>query len=61
MDELSSTEFRKQYARLTETTRVTVNGHTIGAWIPEARLVRDLESHWDLKREPSTLNENDHG
>jgi hypothetical protein len=34
MDELSSTEFRKTFARLTVRTVVTVNGHVIGEWVP---------------------------
>jgi hypothetical protein len=34
MNELPSAEFRKQYAKLTEPTVVTVNGHPIGTWIP---------------------------
>ncbi len=34
MNELPSTEFRKQFARLTEATLVTVNGHPIGTWTP---------------------------
>lgn len=34
MDELPSTEFRKRFARLTEPTVVTVNGHVIGVWTP---------------------------
>lgn len=34
MDELSSTEFRKRFARLTSPTVVTVNGHPIGEWRP---------------------------
>ncbi len=34
MDTLSSSEFRKRYATLTDRTRVTVNGHPIGDWIP---------------------------
>jgi hypothetical protein len=34
MDVLSSAEFRKQYAKLTEPTTVTVNGHVIGTWMP---------------------------
>jgi len=34
MNELTSTEFRKHYARLTEPTLVTVNGHQIGYWVP---------------------------
>jgi hypothetical protein len=35
MDEMSSAEFRKRYAKLTKPTTVTVNGHPIGQWIPE--------------------------
>jgi hypothetical protein len=38
MDTLSSKEFRRQYARLTEPTVVTVNGHPLGTWLP-ARFV----------------------
>ena len=34
MDELSSTEFRKTFARLVRPTIVTVNGHPIGEWHP---------------------------
>lgn len=34
MKSLTSTEFRKAYATLTETTVVTVNGHQIGTWTP---------------------------
>jgi hypothetical protein len=34
MDELSSTEFRKRFARLTSPTVVTANGHVIGTWTP---------------------------
>lgn len=34
MNELSSTEFRKTYAKLTEQTVITVNGHAIGLWTP---------------------------
>jgi hypothetical protein len=34
MDRLSSVEFRKSYAKLTEPTDVTVNGHVIGRWVP---------------------------
>jgi hypothetical protein len=34
MDEMSSSEFRKRYASLTRPTIVTVNGHTIGRWLP---------------------------
>lgn len=34
MDEMSSAEFRKRYAKLTEPTYVTVNGHIIGTYWP---------------------------
>lgn len=34
MNALPSTEFRKRFARLTEATEVTVNGHVIGTWRP---------------------------
>ena len=34
MNELPSAEFRKSYAKLTEPTVVTVNGHVIGTWTP---------------------------
>ena len=34
MNELPSATFRRQYAKLTEPTRVTVNGHPIGTWTP---------------------------
>lgn len=34
MNALPSTEFRKRFARLTEPTLVTVNGHPIGTWMP---------------------------
>jgi hypothetical protein len=39
MDEMSSTEFRRRYASLTRPTIVTVNGHTIGRWMPGAPAV----------------------
>jgi hypothetical protein len=34
MDTLTSSEFRKVYAKLTAPTVVTVNGHAIGEWRP---------------------------
>ena len=34
MDTLPSSEFRKTFAKLTEITWVTVNGHPIGCWKP---------------------------
>lgn len=49
MDELPSTEFRRQFARLSKVTTVTVNGHPIGVWYPgpperPASSVRDMRS-----------------
>ncbi len=44
MNELTSSEFRKQYAKLSEKTAVTVNGHIIGTWDPvEPRLYLRLK------------------
>jgi hypothetical protein len=34
MDEMPSSEFRRCYATLLRSTRVTVNGHPIGVWHP---------------------------
>jgi hypothetical protein len=34
MNAISSAEFRRTYAKLTEPTIVTVNGHPIGTWTP---------------------------
>ena len=34
MESLPSTEFRKRFAKLTDVTLVTVNGHPIGVWKP---------------------------
>jgi DNA-binding beta-propeller fold protein YncE len=34
MDTISSAEFRKRYAKLTQPTRVTVLGRVIGEWRP---------------------------
>ena len=34
MDTISSSKFRKIYAKLTEQTIVTANGHSIGLWLP---------------------------
>ena len=31
---MPSSEFRKRYASLTDPTKVTVNGHVIGEWVP---------------------------
>jgi hypothetical protein len=42
MDALTSTEFRKRYASLTEPTTVTVNGHAIGIWTPSGGPMRPL-------------------
>jgi hypothetical protein len=34
MDTMPSAEFRKTYSKLIVPTKVTVNGHAIGMWIP---------------------------
>ncbi len=34
MNEIPSTQFRKQFAKLAEPTLVTANGHPIGTWRP---------------------------
>jgi hypothetical protein len=34
MDRMTSTEFRKHYARLTGPTEVTAGGRVIGVWTP---------------------------
>jgi hypothetical protein len=37
-DEIPSAEFRKSYAKLRNTTFVTVNGHVIGMWTPAGEI-----------------------
>jgi hypothetical protein len=39
MDTISSAEFRKRYAKLTQPTRVTVLGRVIGEWLPRGTIV----------------------
>jgi hypothetical protein len=55
MDTISSAEFRKTYAKLTEATIVTVNGHAIGVWNPSGAkgiaAVRDWEGPTNPLRE----------
>ena len=34
MNVMPSSQFRKDYGKLTEPTVVTVNGHVIGTWTP---------------------------
>jgi hypothetical protein len=43
MDTISSAEFRKRYAKLTEPTRVTVLGRVIGEWTPAGTLVQESD------------------
>jgi len=45
---MSSSEFRKRFARLTETTRVTANGHVIGIWMPPTPYVTVEEVKRDM-------------
>jgi len=55
MDVLSSTEFRKAYARLTKPTKVLVNGHVIGIWTPGGQLsYDDLPDVFDRVLNPSS-------
>lgn len=51
MNELSSTEFRKRFAKLTEQTTVTVNGHSIGVWMPVAEFTVKGKSYVALGME----------
>jgi hypothetical protein len=43
LNSLPSSQFKTQYAKLTEPTTVTVNGHPIGTWTP--RSFRDAAIH----------------
>ena len=47
MDEMPSARFRREYAKLTQATTVTVNGHMIGIWIPRGGAAHhiDLSAH----------------
>ena len=56
MDTLSSTEFRKRFARLKDPTEVTVNGHTIGVWVPggDGTVVRTAQIGDDWIRNEQT-------
>jgi hypothetical protein len=38
---MSSSEFRKSYATIADTTVVTVNGHSIGVWTPRIDIKTD--------------------
>jgi hypothetical protein len=42
MDTISSAEFRKRYAKLTQPTEVTVLGRLVGVWLPAGTVI---ESH----------------
>jgi len=44
MRTMSSSEFRKRYATLTEPVAVTVNGHIIGRWSPGAAEAASIET-----------------
>jgi hypothetical protein len=57
MNEMPSAEFRKTYAKLTDPTVVTVNGHRLGTWIPfgSASMAVDLPPGYreaDPREEP---------
>ena len=51
MDRLTSSEFRKRYASLSERTAVTVNGHVIGEWVPVNAPVRQMTTAWSMPDE----------
>ena len=51
MDRLSSSEFRKRYASLTDRTEVAVNGHVIGTWVPINAPVRQLTTPYPMPDE----------
>jgi hypothetical protein len=50
MNEMPSSQFRKDYAKLEDETVVTVNGHIIGRWTP-FRLEKTFDSAavWSAK------------
>lgn len=57
MDVLTSAEFRKRYAKLTRTTRVTVNGHLIGEWTPMGLSAEIVGGQLEAVRDPERLRE----
>lgn len=42
MKSIASSEFRKTYPQLKESTTVTVNGHAIGTWTPVSAYAQSL-------------------
>ena len=38
MNEMPSSQFRREYGKLRKMTTVTVNGHPIGTWIPSTEV-----------------------
>jgi hypothetical protein len=48
MDVLTSSEFRRRYASLKAPTRVTVNGHDIGTWMPATPFEKWFDSLTDF-------------
>jgi hypothetical protein len=55
VNDLPSTEFRKRFARLSQITIVTVNGHVIGKWIPMGRPedVQMIDGEVFVERDPA--------
>lgn len=45
MDQISSSEFRKAFGKLTTPTVVTVNGHVIGTWMPRDGSIGEAMAH----------------
>jgi hypothetical protein len=59
MSYISSTEFRKRFARLEEPIIVTANGHPIGQWVPAVWLAEEFSKSpsfrdWIQGRSPNT-------
>jgi hypothetical protein len=46
---MDSTTFRREYARLTQPTEVTVNGHAIGTWLPSPYSAAEFRSGVELR------------
>jgi len=47
MNRMPSSEFRKTFARITETTVVVVHGHVIGTWTPVGGVPVEAEQQDD--------------
>ena len=54
MDTISSAEFRKRYAKLTQPTRVTALGRVIGELTPAGTLVHETDQAPGFSTRPFT-------